>query len=233
MPVAKKKPQGKESESIRITDVKIDKSVSTERTEMSVKELVANNKNPRVIKKENFERLKKSIQDFPEMMKLRPIVVDEDNVVLGGNMRFKACEELGIDTVSVIRVIGLTEEQKKEFVVKDNKSFGDWDWEMLSSEWDVQDLNDWGFGDWKPQKAEVETESAFKKAFDASKNEDAYFPVIPKFDEKQEILIIVSESEVDSNWLRERLGMQKMKSYKSGELMKSSVIHVKDLYDVL
>lgn len=220
---------------VSIVDIpsEITQNVRTEKLELSIKELVANNKNPRVIKKDSFERLKKSIQDFPDMMKLRPIVIDEDNIVLGGNMRFKACSELGIETVSVIKVIGLTEEQKKEFVVKDNKSFGDWDWEMLSSDWDVQDLNDWGFGDWKPKQVDLKDEGVFKKVFDATKNEDAIFPVIPKFDEKQELLIIVSESEVDSNWLRERLGMQKMSSYKSGELMKSNVINVKDLYDVL
>lgn len=225
------------TKSVRIADIKVEaekiEGVSTERLDMLISELVENNKNPRVIKKENFARLKKSIQDFPEMMKLRPIVVDENNVVLGGNMRFKASLELGIETVSVIKVKGLSEEQKKEFVVKDNKSFGDWDWEMLSSDWNVQDLNDWGFGDWKPKQVDIEKDGVFEKAFEESKNEDAYFPVIPKFDEKHEMIIIVSESEVDSNWLRERLGLQKMKSYKTGELMKSSVINVKDLYDVL
>lgn len=225
------------TKSVRITDIKVDvkenPNVTTERLDMLVSELVENNKNPRIIKKENFERLKKSIQDFPDMMKLRPIVVDEENVVLGGNMRFKACLDLGIQSVSVIRVSGLTEEQKKEFVVKDNKNFGDWDWEMLSNEWNVDDLNDWGFGDWKPKVVDIEKDGVFEKAFEETKNEDALFPVIPKFDEKHELFIIVSDSEVDSNWLREKLAMQKMKSYKTGEIMKSNVINIKDLYDVL
>lgn len=228
--MAKSKTISKEEDSIIPIEIH---SVTTGKLDMHVGDLKPNKENPRIIKNENFERLKKSIADFPDMLKLRPIVIDEDNIVIGGNMRLKACIDLGFTTVPVIKVIGLTESQKKEFLVKDNKNLGDWDWDMLSNNWDSSDLNDWGFGDWKPKKVEVDNEDAFRAAFKQLKNEDAILPVIPKFDEKQELFVIVSESQVDSNWLRERLGMQKMKSYKTGEIMKSNIINVKDLYDVI
>lgn len=209
------------------------KGAEVEKIDLMIGEVVPNKNNPRIIKDANFMRLKKSIQEFPEMMKIRPIVVDENNVILGGNMRFKACTELGFTTISAMRVKGLTEEQKKEFLVKDNKSLGDWDWEVLSEGWNADDLADWGFGDWEKKKKTVDTKEAFDAEFDATKDGDASMPIIPKFDEKYEMIIIVSESEVDSNWLRERLGLQKMRSYKTGKVIKGSVINVKDLYDVL
>jgi hypothetical protein len=100
--------------------------------------------NPRVIKDDKFHKLVRSIQEFPEMLEIRPIVVDEEGFVLGGNMRFKACKEAGLKEVYIIRANDLTEEQKKEFVIKDNASFGDWDWEVLQSEWDLDLVGDWG-----------------------------------------------------------------------------------------
>jgi len=100
--------------------------------------------NPRIIKDDKFKKLVKSIQDFPEMLEIRPIVVDEEGFVLGGNMRFKACKEAGLEEVFIIRANELTEEQKKEFVIKDNSSFGDWDWEILQADWDFDLLKDWG-----------------------------------------------------------------------------------------
>ena len=102
---------------------------------------------PRKIDDNSYAKLKKSIKEFPEMLGLRPIVVDEDMVVLGGNMRLKALNELEIEEIQVIQAKDLTEEQKKEFLIKDNVSAGDWDWAMLSDfdtevleSWDVIDL---------------------------------------------------------------------------------------------
>ena len=100
--------------------------------------------NPRVIKKDKFKKLMKSIMEFPEMMDLRPIIVDETNTVLGGNMRLQACIDLGFSEVPILKVENLSEAQKKEFVIKDNASFGEWDWDMLANEWEVTDLSDWG-----------------------------------------------------------------------------------------
>lgn len=100
--------------------------------------------NPRVIKNDKFRKLVKSIEEFPEMLKVRPIVVDDDMVVLGGNMRLRACLEAGLKEVHILKASEFSDDQKKEFVIKDNSSFGEWDWETLANEWDVEKLDEWG-----------------------------------------------------------------------------------------
>ncbi len=105
--------------------------------------------NPRVIKTDKFKKLVKSIQEFPEMLKLRPIVVDEDMMVLGGNMRLRASKDAGLKEVWIEIAEGLTEEQKKEFIVKDNVGFGEWEWDMLANEWDSVQLAEWGLDVWE------------------------------------------------------------------------------------
>ena len=108
-----------------------------------------NPSNPRIIKNDKFKKLVKSIKEFPEMLKLRPIVVDEEMMVLGGNMRLKASKEAGLKEVWIEVAEGLTEEQKKEFIVKDNVGFGEWEWDMLANEWDSVQLADWGLDVWE------------------------------------------------------------------------------------
>ena len=103
-----------------------------------------NPNNPRLIKDDKFKKLVKSIQEFPEMLNLRPIVVNADSVVLGGNMRLKACKEAGLNLVPVIYAEDLTEEQQKQFIIKDNVGFGEWDWEALANQWDSEELQEWG-----------------------------------------------------------------------------------------
>ena len=115
---------------------------------MNIKEIKPNPDNPRVIKDDKFAKLKKSIQDFPQMLELRPLVIDENNIVLGGNMRLRALQDLGIDEVPILYAKDLTEEQKKEFTIKDNLSYGEWDWDTLANEWDSKLLNDWGLNSW-------------------------------------------------------------------------------------
>ena len=105
--------------------------------------------NPRVIKTDKFKKLVKSIQEFPEMLKLRPIIVDEDFMVLGGNMRLRASKDAGLKEVWIDIAEGLTEEQKKEFIVKDNVGFGEWEWNMLANEWDSVQLAEWGLDVWQ------------------------------------------------------------------------------------
>jgi DNA modification methylase len=111
---------------------------------LSIDLIKSNESNPRFIKDENFEKLVNSIKSFPEMMLIRPLVIDETNTVLGGNMRLKACIELGKTEVPVVRVEDLTEDQKKEFIIKDNVGFGSWDWDILANEWDAEELEEWG-----------------------------------------------------------------------------------------
>jgi len=111
---------------------------------VKINEIKTNPKNPRLIKDDKFKKLVKSIQEFPQMLELRPIVVDENNIVLGGNMRLKACKEAGLKEVFIVKADNLTEQQKDEFIVKDNVGFGEWDWDQLANEWDVEKLEDWG-----------------------------------------------------------------------------------------
>jgi DNA modification methylase len=111
---------------------------------MLINEIKPNPNNPRIIKDIKFKQLVKSIQDFPQMLELRPIVIDENNMVLGGNMRLKACIEAGMTDVPVIHANNLSEEKKKEFIVKDNVGYGEWDWDDLANNWDAQELTDWG-----------------------------------------------------------------------------------------
>jgi ParB-like chromosome segregation protein Spo0J len=111
---------------------------------VTISEVKTNPKNPRLIKDNKFKKLVKSIQEFPQMLELRPIVVDENNIVLGGNMRLKACKEAGLKEVYIVKAENLTELQKDEFIVKDNVGFGEWDWDMLANEWDTEKLDEWG-----------------------------------------------------------------------------------------
>jgi len=111
---------------------------------MKLYKIKNNPNNPRLVKDDKFFKLVKSIKEFPEMLKIRPIVVNDDLIVLGGNMRLKACKEAGLKEVPVIQASELTAEQQREFIVKDNVGFGEWDWDMIANEWDAEQLDDWG-----------------------------------------------------------------------------------------
>lgn len=111
---------------------------------LPVSKIKINPANPRTIKDDKFQALVKSIRDFPEMLKIRPIVVDSNFMVLGGNMRLRACIEAGLKEVPVIKADELTEDQKRRFIIADNTGYGEWDWEVLANEWDAGELADWG-----------------------------------------------------------------------------------------
>jgi len=108
-----------------------------------ISDIKVNPNNPRLIKDDKFKKLVQSIKDFPEMLDIRPIVVNKDMIILGGNMRYKACKEAGLKEVPII-ITNLTEEQQREFLIKDNTSGGEWDWNMIANEWDVEQLAEWG-----------------------------------------------------------------------------------------
>jgi len=111
---------------------------------LKISAVKTNTDNPRIIKDNKFKKLVASIKEFPEMLKLRPIVVNKDMIILGGNMRYKACIEAGLKEVWVLKATDLTKEQENEFIVKDNVGFGEWDWDVLANEWDVKELEEWG-----------------------------------------------------------------------------------------
>ena len=110
---------------------------------VKIQEVKLNPNNPRLIKDDKFNKLVQSIKDFPEMLNIRPIVVNKDMIILGGNMRYKACKEAGLKEIPII-ITDLSEDKQREFLIKDNTSGGEWDFEMLANEWEVDLLDDWG-----------------------------------------------------------------------------------------
>jgi ParB-like chromosome segregation protein Spo0J len=116
--------------------------MKTQKVKLS--EIKRNPDNPRLIKDNKYKKLVTSIIEFPEMLEIRPIVVNDDMVVLGGNMRLKACQEAKLREVPIIKASTLTAEQQREFIVKDNVGFGEWDWDMLANEWETDELKELG-----------------------------------------------------------------------------------------
>lgn len=112
--------------------------------QIEISKIKPNKNNPRIIKDFKFKKLVQSIKNFPEMLKLRPIVVDENNTILGGNMRYRAGIKAGLKKIWIIEAADLSKQKKQEFIIKDNVSFGEWDWEVLANQWDVNMLKDWG-----------------------------------------------------------------------------------------
>lgn len=157
---------------------------------VKVSEIILNDNNPRIIKDNKFKKLVKSIQDFPEMLQLRPIVVDDANIILGGNMRFRACVEAGLTEVYILRAENLTEEQKKEFIIKDNVGFGEWDWDELANNWDNDQLESWGLDVWKGND---------------DINLDKYFENVEQDADSQKFKIVLEYTEEDYNKVNEAL----------------------------
>lgn len=112
--------------------------------QIDIRKLKSNPANPRLIRDDKYKKLVNSIREFPEMLNIRPIVIDSDFTVLGGNMRLKACMDAGMDKVPVILADDLTDDQKRRFIIADNVGYGEWDWEVLANEWDAEELADWG-----------------------------------------------------------------------------------------
>ena len=121
--------------------------LNLQQIEIDISKIKPNPSNPRVIKDDRFEKLVKSIKDFPKMMELRPIIVDSNNMILGGNMRLKALNYLSYKKIPkswIKQASDLTDKEKEQFIIKDNVGFGDWDWDMLANEWDADNLKEWG-----------------------------------------------------------------------------------------
>ena len=190
-------------------------------------------KNPRFFRDYRFEAMKKSIQDSPEMLELRELTIfpynDGRYIVVCGNLRLRACKELGYKELSCKVLPSDTPVKKlREYATKDNVNFGENDMDVMENEWNKFELQEWGI-EFSPEKKEDE----FKERFDTITDDTAIYPLIPKYDEKHELFIITSSNEVDSNWLRERLDMQHMKSYKTGKISKSNVVDIKDVRHAL
>tara|TARA_R110000824_G_scaffold161450_2_gene336656 strand:- start:2452 stop:2991 length:540 start_codon:yes stop_codon:yes gene_type:complete len=155
---------------------------------IKIGKLTSNTNNPRLIKDDKFKKLVKSIQEFPEMLRIRPIVVDENNVVLGGNMRLRACKEAQLKEVWVEKIENFTEEQKKEFIVKDNVGFGEWEWDILANEWDEVQLKDWGMDVWQPAE-DINLNDFFEENVNEEEN-ISNLKIILEYSEKDYKIII-------------------------------------------
>ena len=192
-------------------------------------------RNPRLVKKERYEATRRSIEESPEMLNLRELIVveymEDRYVVVCGNIRLRACKELGYKTVPCKVLPGDTPAKKlREYAAKDNINYGEDDKDIIANEWaEFQtELADWGMEFEQPKQKDK-----FRERFDAMDNDSAVYPLIPKYDEKHELFIIQSSNEVDSNWLREILDMQHMRSYKTGKVSKSNVISIKDFREAI
>jgi ParB-like chromosome segregation protein Spo0J len=130
-------------------------------TTTPINKIKSNPNNPRVIKDDKFKKLVQSLKDLPEMAQVRPIVVNQDMIVLGGNMRLKAMKEAGWKEAPVA-VVDWDEDKQRQFIIKDNVGFGEWDWDMLANEWDAESLVDWGLDAWKDKLDYFEIEESEK-----------------------------------------------------------------------
>ena len=190
----------------------------------NIAELQSNPLNPRTIKSARFSKLVKSIKDFPEMLETRPIVVDENNMVLGGNMRLKACKQIGMKEVPVVVATGWSNDQKSQFIIKDNNSFGDWDIDILANQFEKDFLLQMGMEEKQLGFFMEEFEEEFYKV----DNTNAELPIVPKFSESYSAVMIFCDNEMDENWLRNVLKLRKARDYKTERVKETSVITVQE-----
>lgn len=187
---------------------------------VKISEVKSNPNNPRVIKDDNFKKLVNSIKEFPKMLKIRPIVVNEDMIVLGGNMRLKACKEAGLKEVPIIRAGELTEDEQRQFIIKDNVSGGEWDWDMLTSDWDTEKLEEWGL--------EVPIDDQIDELEEGEEIElEQSVQLEPP---KEYILIMADPNSVDWEEIKEKL---KLKIVRKGGYKKGSAFDAVGLERVL
>ena len=166
---------------------------------MKLSEINPNPNNPRLVKDDRFKKLVASIEAFPEMMELRPMIIDENNVILGGNMRYKALKELKRKEIPdnwVKRADELTEDQKKEFVIKDNVGFGEHDWDKLANEWDSELLNDWGLDVWQAPE-DVNLDEFFEE--DTSEQSDPKNKIVLEYSEEEYEKIVAKFDSMDGS----------------------------------
>jgi hypothetical protein len=159
---------------------------------VKISEVKTNPNNPRTLKDDKFKKLVKSIQEFPQMLEIRPIVVNDDMIVLGGNMRLKACKEAGLKEIHIIKASNLTEDQEKQFIIKDNVGFGEWDWDMLANEWNAEELEEWGLD--VPEKKE--------------KNEDGEIIFSTELDQESNYVVLKFNKDIDFLQIEQILGLE-------------------------
>jgi hypothetical protein len=165
-------------------------------TTTPINKIKSNPNNPRVIKDDKFKKLVQSLKDLPEMAQVRPIVVNQDMIVLGGNMRLKAMKEAGWKEAPVA-VVDWDEDKQRQFIIKDNVGFGEWDWDMLANEWDAESLVDWGLDAWKDKLDYFEIEEADKNESDnepkGTDNDYSTFELVMLHENKLKLLDLLNK----------------------------------------
>ncbi|NLB48344.1 MAG: ParB N-terminal domain-containing protein [Erysipelotrichia bacterium] len=197
---------------------------------MKLSKIKINPSNPRIIKDEKFKKLVKSIKDFPEMMEKRPMVcvTDADGLLypIGGNMRLKALIELKYKEIPdswVVLADDWSEEQRKEFIIKDNVSFGEFDWDTLANEWNVEELSKWGVDIPFSEMTQENIDSKYN-------NKNCEYPLIPIYDEKYSAFIIICKTATEEAGIRTKFNFPyKAKSYKNKFLGESNVLNASEL----
>lgn len=159
---------------------------------VKISEVKVNPNNPRLIKDDKFKKLVKSIKEFPEMLNIRPIVVNKEMIILGGNMRYKASIEAGLTQIPII-VTDLTEKQQKEFLIKDNVSGGEWDWDILANEWNVDNLEEWGLNIWQLKEDFYDIDEVTAKEPKASSDGHSIFELIMEHENKLALVEILND----------------------------------------
>lgn len=193
-------------------------------------ELKPNPKNPRTGSNEAVVALAKSISENPQFFQARPILLSDrtgELIIIAGERRSEAAKYLGLEQVPTILLSGLTEQQEDEIMIRDNTHHGEWDRQKMDL-WQRHVLKGWGvkIDEFKVTK---KAKDDFKKEFEKFDNNNCEYPIVPMYDEDAEVFIILSRSEIDSNWLREKFGMNKMRSYKENKEFKVNVCSIEDL----
>jgi len=188
-----------------------------------------NPNNPRVIKNNRFQLLVRSIKEFPQMLEIRPIVVNDDMVVLGGNMRLRACKDAGLTEIFIIKASDLSEQQQNEFVIKDNVEFGEWDIDILANNFERDVLLQYGI----LEKEISDGVDEYTKEFDTITNEDAELPIVPRFNESYHSVTIFCANDMDWNWLKNVLKIKRAVDYKTSRIMEAHVIRVQDFQNII
>lgn len=184
-----------------------------------IKDIKTNPNNPRLVKDDKFAKLVESVKGFPDMLNVRPIVVNKDMIVLGGNMRLKAMKEAGYKEAN-IEIVDWTEEQQREFIIKDNVGYGEWDWELIANEWDAAQLNDWGLD--IPEIEKIE---------ELEDGEEIIFEQSVQLEPPKEYILIMAEP--NSNEWEELKQMLKLKMVRRGGYKEGSAFDAVSLERVL
>lgn len=202
----------------------------------NVSEIKPNPKNPRIINKKEKRKLVESIKRDPELLMLKPLVIDKNDVIVGGNQRYDACVELGMDEVPTIDASKLTKAQIEKFIVIDNTHAGDWDFVKMGELYNTDQMALWGVVapvtvDPLPKK-ELE-EDDFDKEFKKHNDKTCELPIVPEFHEKYAYFVILTTNEIDEEFVRNKFGLNvKHTSHKSTDDRLSNVIPFKKLQEV-